>query len=110
MVKARSPAATALAKSSSIATAKPESTMPIASASPRSTRPEGIGRPAVRAISASMSLSHHMLSAPAAPAPAAMQRIEAKAMTGCTGTGAQARPTKAVKTTSRITRGFRSST
>ena len=64
----------------------------------------------MRAISASMSLSHHMFSAPDAPAPTAMQTIAASAITGCTGTGAQTSPTKAVKTTSRITRGFRSST
>ncbi len=110
MVKASSPAATGLAKSASITTAKPASASPIASASPRSTRPDGIGRRAVRVISASMSLSHHMLSAPAAPAPTAMQMTAARPITGCTRTGAQTSPTTAVKTTRRITRGFRSST
>ena len=110
MVKASSPAATKLAKSPSITTAKPASVSPSASASPRSTRPEGIGRPAVRRITASMSQSCHMLSAPAAPAPTAMQTIAARPITGCSCTGAQTRPTSAVKTTSRITRGFSSST
>ena len=47
-----------------------------------------------------------MLSAPEAPAPMAMKRIEVKAMNGCTGTGATSSPTSAVKTTSDITRGF----
>ncbi len=46
--------------------------MPKASASPRVTRPAGIGRCWVRVITASMSASYHMFSAPAAPAPTAM--------------------------------------
>ena len=49
-------------------------------------------------------------SAPEAPAPMAMHRIEAIAITGCTGTGATSMPTSAVNTTSRITRGLSSST
>ncbi len=109
-MKARSAAATALVKSISITTEKPASAMPIASASSRPTRRDGIGRAAVRRISASMSLSHHMLSAPEAPPPTAMQITAASPITGCTATGAQTSPTKAVNTTSRITRGFRSST
>ena len=46
--------------------------------------------------------------APAAPAPTAMHKSAVKAMTGCTWSGARTRPTKAVKITSDITRGFRS--
>ena len=53
-----------------------------------------------------MSLSHHMLSAPAAPAPTAMQMTAASAITGWTVTGAQTSPTTAVKTTSRMTLGL----
>ena len=82
--------------------------MPKASASGRVTRPRGIGRLAVRDISASISLSYHMFSAPEAPAPTAMHRIEVKASTGWTWPGAITRPTSAVKITSDITRGFSS--
>ncbi len=49
-----------------------------------------------------------MLSAPEAPAPTAMQRIEVNASTGWTWPGAITRPTSAVKITSDITRGFSS--
>ncbi len=47
-----------------------------------------------------------MLSAPAAPAPTAMQSKAVKAVIGCSEPGATARPTSAVNTTSDITRGF----
>src|ERR1700721_698958 len=70
--------------------------------------PAGDGPLGVRDIRESMSLSYHMLSAPEAPAPTAMQRIEVKASTGWTWPGAITRPTKAVNTTSDITRGFSS--
>ncbi len=80
--------------------------MPRPSASPGATRPAGIGRRAVRFISASISASHHMFSAPEAPAPTAMHRIATKATTGCRGTGATSNPTSAVNTTSDITRGL----
>jgi len=94
----------------SVITEKKASVMPNASASGGAMRPRGIGRLAVRDINASMSLSYHMFSAPEAPAPTAMQRMEVKASTGCTCTGAITRPTSAVKITSDITRGFRSAT
>jgi len=55
---------------------------------------------------ASMSASYHMLSAPAEPAPTAMQTSANNASTGCMGTGASTRPASAVNTTSDITRGF----
>jgi hypothetical protein len=45
-------------------------------------RPRGIGRLAVRDISTSISPSSAMFSAPEAPAPTAMQRIEMKPSTG----------------------------
>ena len=82
------------------------SVTPKPSASPGVTRPAGIGRVAVRVITASMSASYHMLSAPAAPAPTAMQRIAVKPSTGCRWPGATSRPASAVKTTSDMTRGF----
>ena len=47
-----------------------------------------------------------MLSAPEAPPPMAMNKIAQKPMTGLTETGAANSPTKAVKTTSDMTRGF----
>jgi hypothetical protein len=62
----------------------------------------------VRFITASISASHHMFSAPDAPPPTAMNRIAAKATTGCTLPGAASRPTSAVNTTSDITRGLSS--
>ncbi len=80
--------------------------MPKPSASCGSTRPAGIGRDRVRDIIASTSASNHMLSAPAAPAPTAMQSSAAKPSTGCRCPGATIRPTSAVNTTSDITRGF----
>ena len=74
------------------------------------TCPRGIGRAAVRAIAASISASYHMLSAPDAPAPAAMQISAAIASTGCIEPGAATSPTSAVNTTRNITRGFISAT
>ncbi len=72
----------------------------------RSMRPAGIGRLAVRFISASRSDSYHMLSAAAAPAPNAMHRIAVKPSTGWIGTGATRSPARPVKTTRLITRGL----
>ena len=83
--------------------------MPKPAASPGVTRPRGIGRPAVRAMRASMSASYHMLSAPAAPAPTAMHISAVNPITGWTWPGATKSPTSAVNTTSDITRGFISS-
>ena len=110
MVKASRPAATQLVASHSMTTLIPDSAMPMPSASPGATLPAGTGRFAVRFITASMSASHHMFSAPEAPAPSAMNKIAANASTGCSDTGATRRPTSAVNTTSDITRGFRSCT
>jgi hypothetical protein len=97
-----------LTRTPSVITEKNDSVMPNASASGRVIRPRGIGRLAVRDINASISLSYHMLSAPEAPAPTAMHRIEVNAITGWTCPGAITRPTSAVKITSDITRGFSS--
>src|SRR5690606_33831450 len=52
--------------------------------------------------------SNHILSAPEAPAPTAMQMSAMAASAGWSGPGATTSPTKAVKTTSDITRGFMS--
>src|SRR5690606_39363856 len=84
-----------------------ESTSPKARASPGETRPDGTGRLAVRLITASMSASYHMLSEPEAPAPTAIARMAMRASRGLMSAGAASRPTKAVNTTSDITRGFR---
>jgi hypothetical protein len=83
---------------------------PKSRASSGAMRPRGTGRAAVRALAASISASNHMLSAPAAPAPTAMQISAAMASTGCMVPGAATRPTKAVNTTRNITRGFISAT
>src|SRR3546814_3379922 len=71
-----------------------------------SSRPAGSGRPAVRFILASSPASYHWLSAPDAPAPSAIARIDAKASTGCTSPGAASSPHSAVNTTSDMTRGL----
>ena len=57
-------------------------------------------------MTASISASYHMLSTPAAPAPAAMARTAARVVSGSSRTGALLNPTSAVKTASIITRGF----
>ena len=110
MVKARKPAANQFADSPSIITAMPDSASPTASASGPATLPEGMGRDFVRFITASISASYHIFSAPEAPPPMAMNSTEQKAISGCTLPGATIRPTKAVKTTSDMTRGFSSAT
>jgi hypothetical protein len=56
--------------------------MPKFSAAARSIRPAGSGRPAVRAILASMSASKYWFSAPQAPAPKARHSIAVKPITG----------------------------
>ncbi len=61
---------------------KAASVRPKARASPGRSRPAGIGRPAVRDMRASISASYHMFSAPAAPAPTAMQISAVRPMTG----------------------------
>ena len=103
-------AASTLVASASITTEIPDSASPIASASPGWTRPDGTGRPLVRRMMASISASHHMFSAPEAPPPKAMKRMAENASTGCRCTGATISPTRAVNTTSDITRGFKSCT
>jgi len=109
-VKARRAAANQFATRPSIRTDIPDRATPSPSASFGWMRPAGIGRIEVRRMTASMSASYHMLSAPDAPPPSAMNRIAAKARKGWTATGATKRPTAAVKTTSDITRGLRSCT
>ena len=59
-------------------------------------------------MTASMSASHHMFSAPDAPPPSAMKMIAANPSTGCKLPGATSSPLSAVNTTSVITRGFSS--
>ena len=81
-MKASSAAAVQLTSSASTATEKPPSVTPKPAASPGVTRRDGIGREAVRVMTASMSASYHILRAPAAPAPIAMQSSAVKPMTG----------------------------
>ena len=87
-------------------TAKTDRITPKARALSGSTRPAGMGRLRVRAITASISRSYHMLIAPEAPAPTAMQITASAAITGWIGPGARYRPTRPVSTTSDMTRGF----
>ena len=106
MVKASKAAASRLTSSPRMTVENTASVRPKPSASPGSTLPWGIGRFAVRDITASISASYHMFSAPAAPAPTAMQSSAVKPITGCTWPGAATMPTSAVNTTSDITRGL----
>jgi hypothetical protein len=89
-----------------IRTAPQARTSPKASASRREILPRGIGRRAVRIITASISASYHMLRTPEAPAPTAIASIAIEAWSGSTGTGAEIMPTNAVNTARNITRGF----
>jgi hypothetical protein len=69
-----------------------------------------MGRPQVRFMIASMSRSNHMLIAPEAPAPTAMQSTATAAISGWMSPGATTKPAKPVNTTSDMTRGFSSAT
>ena len=80
--------------------------MPKARASLAAIRPPGIGRWAVRRMTASISRSYHILMAPAAPAPTAMHSIAVKASTGCRCPGATSIPATPEYTTNDITRGL----
>ena len=106
MVSASRAAANRLTLIARAATDTTESRIPIASASSGGTTPRGIGRIAVRAILASMSASHHIFSAPQAPAPPAIAESVARSLIQSIGAGASAKPTAPVKTTSDMTRGL----
>src|SRR6516165_4175822 len=106
MVKASSTAAVILAAKARRAKALQARTSPNANASRRETAPRGIGRPAVRVITASISASYHIFSAPAAPAPAAMAAMATAPSSGSRRLDASIIPTTAVNTASAITRGF----
>src|SRR6516164_8850873 len=106
MAKASSAAAVILAAKARTATALQARTRPKANASRREIAPQGIGRPAVRVITAAISASYHIFSTPAAPAPAAIARIAMKPRSGSRRAGATINPTSAVNTASAITRGF----
>ena len=108
MAAASSAAATQFTARPMSMTEKRLSTVPKASASSGGTRPSGIGRRQVRAMTASMSRSYHMLMAPAAPEPTAMQSTATMASSGCRLPGATMSPAKPLRTTSVITRGFSS--
>ncbi len=108
MVKASRPAANQFSAMPISITENSDSTTPSARASALCTRPAGTGRPRVRRMAASMSASYHMLSAPLAPAPTAMQRMATAPRIGLTSAGAHTRPVSAVNTTSDITRGLSS--
>ena len=110
MVNANRAAAIGLAKTESIKTEISDRPSPRPSASPGAIRPLGIGRSRVRDMTASISASYHIFSAPEAPAPTAMQSRLAKATTGWTDTGAATIAAIAVKITSDMTRGFSSAT
>src|SRR5215510_738606 len=106
MAKASSVAALRLAARARTVTALHARMSPNASASAREMTPRGIGRRAVRVITASISASYHMLNTPAAPPPAAIARIATNPRSGSGRVGAIINPTSAVNTASTITRGF----
>src|SRR5258707_11870312 len=106
MVQANNAAAARFVANARTATASPPRTRPKTSASNREIFPRGIGRIAVRLMTASISASYQMLTTPGAPAPAAMGRTAAKVVSGSSRPGAQLNPTSAVKTASIISRGF----
>src|SRR5579862_8163093 len=108
MVSASSAAACQLTANHIRATEAAARKQPKPSASPGAMRPAGRGRFLVRLITASMSRSYHMLMAPEAPAPTAMQSTATAASRGWRWPGATIIPAKPEKTTSDITRGFRS--
>ena len=89
MVRANRPAASQFTASPITTTEPIESTTPKASASSALTRPAGIGRPLVRAMTASISRSYHMLIAPEAPAPTATAKMATAPNTGCSAPGAR---------------------
>jgi hypothetical protein len=98
-----------LTSTPSVITDRADRISPKTSASAGRTRPDGMGRAEVRVITASISASYHMLSAPAAPAPTAIASTAMMDTNGLSEAGAATRPTKAVNTTSDMTRGFSSS-
>src|SRR5258707_9309008 len=106
MAQANNAAAARFVANPRTATANPARTRPKTSASNPEILPRGIGRIAVRLMTASISASYHMLSTPAAPAPPAMARTAAKVASGSSRLGELLNPTSAVKTASIITRGF----
>src|SRR4030095_11918190 len=108
-VKAKRPAAIQLTPIPISMTENTARTPPKLRAASGETAPRGIGRPQVRFMIASMSRSYHMLMAPEAPAPTAMQRTATAASTGSSPPGATISPAKPLNTTSDITRGFSSS-
>ena len=89
-----------------LSTDKPDIHNPKDKAALLSTRPDGTGRSCVRLITASISASYHIFSAPEAPAPSAIKITAVAAITGCIALGAITKPIKPVKTTRDMTRGF----
>ena len=69
--------------------------MPSSSAAPGRRRPAGNGRFIVRCMTLSMSRSYHMLMAPEAPAPSAMQAMATRPTTESIVAGASSMPTSA---------------
>src|SRR5260221_7922129 len=106
MVKASSDPAVQLTAKPISSTESSARTTPKPSASLASTLPAGIGRNRVRVIMASISRSNHILMAPEAPAPTAIQRMATAAINGWIEPGATTSPARPEKTTSDITRGF----
>ena len=86
----------------------PASKTPNVRAASAVTLPEGIARAFVLDMIASMSRSYHMLIAPDAPAPKAIQRMAIVCNIALPSPGARYKPTNPVKTTRDITLGFNS--
>ena len=107
MVIANKVAAIRLTNQAIIPTDPIARTEPNSKASFGNIGPEGIGRLIVRFMTWSISSSYHMLIAPEAPAPRAMQIIDIIAVLRSIVSGAKSNPVKAVNITSDITRGFK---
>ena len=95
-----------MTKRSMVTTDPTERKEPKISASFGFIRPAGIGRFWVRRMMRSISSSYHMLIAPDAPAPAAMQMTAIIAVSRSTDPGAKIRPQAAVNTTKDMTLGL----
>ncbi len=106
MLKASKPAASQWTARPITIIEAPDRSRPKSRASSRRINSLGNGRCAVRFILASISASHHWLSAPAPPAASAIHKMAVKPMTGWMLPGAASRPHSAVNTTRRMTLGL----
>ena len=99
MVNASNPAAKKFDASPKVITDNKDKNKPKSRAFSGRIFPLGIGRVWVRTITASISASYHILSAPEAPAPTAIAHKDISIRKGCKSPDETTNPTKAVKIT-----------